>query len=178
MLTPDQAFSAQKAQFAALTALCQRWLDCTEQLAQLQLRTGKAALTDCAVFTRELLEVRSPEHLLSVCQAAAAPMAEKVEAYCRSLYEIASSSSASWSQFAGEQAVDAQQQFGAAIEGALQHIPQGSDNAAALLRQALSTMSSTVESVQKAAMQAAEVADANLKAVTRTSPKKGSGTGG
>lgn len=174
MLIPDQALALPKAQIAALDTLSQRWLDCAEQLAQLQLRTGKAALTDCAAFTRELLEVRSPEHLLSVCQAAAVPMAEKAEAYCRSLYEIASNSSASWNQFAGEQAADLQRQIGAAIEGALQSIPQGSGNAAALVRETLSTASAAVESVQKAAMQAVELADTNLSAVTRGRARKAS----
>ena len=172
MLTPDQSLSIPKAQFTALTAWGQHWLDCTEQLAELQLRTGRAALTDYAVFARELLDARSPEHLLSACQAAAVPMTEKTEAYCRSLYEIASSASASWSRFASEQTAEFQQQLGTALEGMHQNLPQDFSSAASLFRQAIASATAGMESAQKAAIQAAEVTDANVKAMTRSANRK------
>jgi len=175
MLIPDQSLSIPKAQFTALTAWGQRWLDCTEQLAKLQLRTGRAALTDYAVFARELLDARSPEHLLSACQAAAAPMAEKAEAYCRSLYEIASSASASWSRLASEQTVEFQQQLGTALEGVHQNLPQDFSSAASLFRQTIASATAGMESVHKAAMQAAEVTDANVKAMARSGNRKAPG---
>lgn len=175
MLNPDQALAVPKAQFTAIATLGQRWLDCSEQLAALQLRTGRAALTDCVALTRDLLAARSPEHLLSVCNGALAPLAEKTETYCRSLYEIVASAGASWGQCAGAQAAEMQQQFGAALEGALQHVPQESDGIAAWFRQAISGASAAVEAMQKTAMQAAEMTDGNLQAVTQGAKSPASG---
>ncbi len=177
MLNPDQALAVPKAQFTAIATLGQRWLDCSEQLAALQLRTGRNALSDCAAFIQELLEVRSPEQLLAICNATAGQMAAKSEAYGRSLQEIANSANTSWNQFFGEQATDAQKQIGTLIQSTLQNVPQDPDNAAALFRQAISTATTTIESLQKAAMQAVEVTDANLKAVTSTASRKTPGTG-
>jgi phasin family protein len=175
MLTPEQALSVPKTQAVAIATLGQRWLDCAEQLTALQFKTGRSALHDCATFTRELLDARSPEHVLAVCQTAAQPLAEKADAYCRGVYEIVSNASASWGRFAGEQAVDAQKQFGAALEGALQNVPQGAGGAAAFVKQAISAATATMESVQKAAMQAAEVTDANVKAMARSGNRKAPG---
>ncbi len=172
MLTPDQVLSVPKTQLATLAALGQRWLDGAEQLARLQLAASRDALTGHLDFTRELLDARSPEQLLSTCLAAAAPMATNTEAYCRSLYEIAASIGAEWSRLAGEQAADAQRQCNAALEGVLQGIPQGPGHAAAIVRQAISSATAAMESMQKAAMQAAEVTDANVKAMTRSANRK------
>ena len=178
MLTPDQALSVPKTQFAAFTTLGQHWLDCSERLAARQLRTGRAALTDCAALAQDLLAAQSPQQLLSVCQGAVAPMTEKAEAYCRSLYEIVAGAGASWSRLTGLQASEMQQQFGTVVEGALQHLPQESDSVATWFRQALASASTAMESVQKAALQAAEVADSNLQAITQPHAGKSPVSGG
>ncbi len=167
MLNPDQTLAFAKTQFAALTKLGQQWLDCGEQLAALQLEAGKAALKDCAALTHELMVVRSPEQLWSVCSIASGPALEKADGYGRRLQEIMASASAGWSQFSGAHAAEAQQLFGALLTSAGQNMPQAPDMGVNLVRQWIATASASLESAQKAAMQLAELTDANWKAVSR-----------
>lgn len=167
MLNPDQTLAFAKTQLAAFTTLGQHWLDCSEQLAALQLEAGKAALKDYAAFTHELMAVRSPEQLWSACSIASGPALEKADAYGRRLQEILGKAGAGWSQFSGAHAAEARQLFGALLESAGQNMPQVPDMGASLIRQWIATATASLESAQKAAMQLAEVTDANLKAVSR-----------
>ena len=166
MMNPDQPLALARNQLAAFTALGQCWLDCSEQLAALQLEAGKAALKDCANLTHELIAMRSPEQLWSACSIASGPALERAEACGRRLHEILGMAGAGWSQFTGLQAADIQQLFGLLLEGAGKSMPQDPGKAAALLGQWIAGATAGIESVQKASMQLAELTDANWKALS------------
>ncbi|MEN9903823.1 MAG: hypothetical protein RLZZ555_388 [Pseudomonadota bacterium] len=171
MMHPDQSLALAKSQLACFTTLGRQWLDCGEQLAALQLGTGKSALKDCAAFTHELMAVRSPEHLWSVCGIASGPALAKADAYGRQLHEILCQAWTAWSQFSADHAADIQRSFSSLLENAGKNIPQAPGTAAALLQQWIAAATSGMESTQKAAMHLAEVADANWTALSRHAGK-------
>ncbi|MEY5097627.1 MAG: hypothetical protein RJA36_346 [Pseudomonadota bacterium] len=171
MLTIDQIVSAPKAQIAAFNHLGNKALDSAEQLTELNLKTGKAVLAESAAYVQDLLSVKSPQDVLALYTGAVQPLAEKVAAYSRELYNIASGASAEFGKVANSQAADAQQQFVAAVDSALKNAPQGSEAAVAAVKNAVSTASAAIETVQKAVKQATELTEANINALAETAPK-------
>jgi len=57
------------------------------------------------------------------------------------------------------------------VDGALKNAPAGSENAVTLVKSAISAANNAYESVQKAAKQATDMAEANFTAVTNTALK-------
>jgi hypothetical protein len=57
------------------------------------------------------------------------------------------------------------------VESSLKNAPAGSEAAVALFKQAISAGNNAVESIQRAAKQAVEVAENNINAVTETAVK-------
>ena len=64
------------------------------------------------------------------------------------------------------QVADAQKKFMSLVDSAVKNAPAGTENAVALVRSAVAAANNAFESVQKAAKQAADVAEANFQAVT------------
>jgi hypothetical protein len=62
------------------------------------------------------------------------------------------------------------------VDSASKNAPAGSENAVALMRSAVAAANNAFESVQKATKQAADVAEANLQAMTATAVKATQGT--
>ena len=171
MLTIDQIASTPKAQVAAAAHLGGKALESAEQIAALNLKTGKAVLAESATYVQDLLNLKSPQDALALYSGAVQPLAEKVAAYSRELYNIASGASAEFSKVANTQAADAQKQFVAAVDSALKNAPQGSEAAVAAVKNAVSTASAAIESVQKAVKQATDLTEANINALAETAPK-------
>jgi phasin family protein len=170
MLNPDQTLAFAKTQLAALATLGQHWLDCCEQLATLQLSAGKGVLKDCVQLSHELMATSSPEQLWSACSMASAPALEKADAYGRRLHEILGQAGTGWSQFGNTHVAEARQLFSALLEQAGHNLPQVPDMGTALFQHWIASASASLESMQKAGRQLAEVADANWK--TLSSPAR------
>jgi hypothetical protein len=75
------------------------------------------------------------------------------------------------SKVAEAKLADVQQTFMAAVDTAVKNAPAGSENAVALVKSAVSAANNAFESVQKAAKQAADVAEANITAMTNSAVK-------
>jgi hypothetical protein len=69
-----------------------------------------------------------------------------------------------------------QSNFVTAVDGIVKNAPAGSESAAALMKSAIAAASNAMESVQKAAKQASDVAEANMQAMTATAVKATQGT--
>jgi len=171
MLTIDQIASTPKAHVAAVAQLGSKALESVEQIAALNLKTGKAALAESAAYVQDLLSVKSPQDVLALCSGAVQPMAEKVAAYSRELYNIASGANAEFNKVANTQAADVQKQFVAVVDNALKNAPQGSEAAVAAVKNAVSTASAAIESVQKAVKQATDLTEANMNTLAESAPK-------
>ncbi len=94
------------------------------------------------------------------------PAAEKAAAYGRYVYEIAASTGAEVSRVAEAQAAEAQAKFMAIVDTAVKNAPAGTENGVALIKSAVAAANNAIETAQKAAKQAAEVAEANFNAMS------------
>ena len=175
MLTPEQILAAQKSNAETLLTLTNKAFEGVEKLVELNMQVAKSLLTEAADSTRAALSAKDAQELVSLQANLLQPAAEKAAAYSRQVYEIATATSAEVAKVAEETATQAQQKFMTAVDSAVKNAPAGTENAVALVRSAVAAANNAYENVQKAAKQAADVAEANFQAVTATAVKAAKG---
>jgi phasin family protein len=167
-LTAEQIAAANKANVETLLELSQKAFAGVEKLVELNLQAAKASLEESAEHTKALLSAKDAQEVLALQASLIQPSSEKAVSYSRQVYEIAQSMQAEVAKLAETQLAGVQEKFSSLVDGALKNAPAGSENAAALVRSAMSAANNAYESVQKAAKQAAGVAEANFQAMTQT----------
>jgi phasin family protein len=170
-LTPEQIVAANKANVETLFGLTNKAFEGVEKLVELNMQVAKAALAETAENTRALMGVKDAQELLALQAAMLQPSAEKAAAYSRHLYDIATATSAEVSKAAELQSAELQKKLVAAVDTAMKNAPAGTEGAVSLVKSAVTAANNAFESVQKAAKQAADIAEANFNAVTNTAVK-------
>ena len=171
MMTPEQIVAAQKANVETLFGLTHKAFEGVEKLVELNLQVARAALTETADTTKAALSVKDAQELMALQASLLQPSAEKAASYSRHLYEIATATNAEVVKVAEAQMTAAQKNLHAMIDTATKNAPAGTENAVALVKSAMAAANNAFESVQKAAKQAADVAEANFTAMTNTAVK-------
>ena len=118
------------------------------------------------------MSVKDAQELLALQASLLQPAAEKAAAYSRHLYDIAAAHQRRSDQ--GRRSPDRptrRRSSSAWSTPPSKNAPAGSENAVALVKSAVAAANNAFESVQKAAKQAADVAEANFQAVTNTAVK-------
>ena len=176
MLTAEQFIAAHKANVETLFGLTNKAFEGVEKLVELNLQVAKVAMGEAAETTKAALSVKDAQELMALQAGLLQPAAEKAAAYSRHLYDIAAATNAEVAKVAEETAADAQKKFMAVVDTAVKNAPAGSENAVALVKSAVAAANNAYESVQKAAKQAADVAEANFQAATATAVKASQAT--
>lgn len=171
MLTAEQLLAAHKANIATLFDLSQKAFEGVEKLVELNLQVAKTSMDEVAEHTKAVLAAKDPQELLALQTALLQPSAEKAAAYGRHLYDIASATSSEVSKLAESQVADAQKKFMTVVDNAVKNAPAGTENAVVLMKSAVAAANNAFDTVQKAAKQAADVAEANFQAITSTAVK-------
>lgn len=167
-LTAEQIAASSKANVEALLELSQKAFAGVEKIVELNLQAAKASLEESGEHAKALLGAKDAQELIALQAGLLQPASEKLVSYSRQLYEIASATQAEVAKVAEAQLTGVQEKMASLVDGALKNAPAGSENAAALVRSAMSAASNAYDSVQKAAKQAAGVAEANFQAMTQT----------
>ena len=168
MITAEQMLAAQKSNIEIFFGLGSKAFEGVEKLIELNVQTAKAAMSEAAETTRAALSVKDPQELLALQAGLFQPAAEKAAAYSRHVYEIAAATNAEVGKVAEATASEAQAKFLAVVDSAAKNAPAGTENAVALVKTAVAAATNAYEGVQKAAKQAADVAEANFQAMSST----------
>ena len=171
MLTAEQVVAAQKANVQTLFGLTGKAFEGVEKLVELNLQVAKSALGEASDATRAALSVKDAQELLSLQASFLQPTAEKAAAYSRHVYDITAATNAEVAKVAEAQLADAQKKFLGLVDSASKNAPAGTENAVALVRSAVAAANNAFETVQKAAKQAANVAESNFQAMAATAEK-------
>jgi len=166
MLTAEQILNAHKSNVEVLFGLGSKAFEGVEKIVELNLQTAKAALTEVADTARAALSVKDPQEFFALQAGLFQPTAEKFAAYNRHLYEIAAATNAEVTKVAETTAAEAQAKFLSLVDNAVKNAPAGTENAVALVKTAVAAATNAFEGVQKAAKQAADVAEANIQALS------------
>ena len=166
MLTAEQLVAAQKANVETLLTLTSKAFEGIEKLIELNLQVAKTTMSETAENTKAALSVKDAQQLMALQASLLQPAAEKAAAYSRHLYDIAASVNGELGRVVEEQSSEAQRKFMTAVDDATKNAPAGSESAVALVKSAVAAANNAYDSVNKAAKQAADVAEANFQALT------------
>ncbi|WP_028998484.1 TIGR01841 family phasin [Azohydromonas australica] len=166
MQTAEQLTAMQKSTIAAAFALAAATFEGVEKTVELNVQAVKALLGEAEEHAQAVLSVKDAQGLLALQAGQRQPAAEKAASYSRHVYDIAAATSAEVTKIVEAQVAELQRNVLAAVDTALKSAPAGSENAVALVKSSVAAASNAFDSVQKAAKQAAETAEANFKRVT------------
>jgi phasin family protein len=169
--TPEQLAGANKANVETLLTIANTAFASAERLAALNLNTARTLLEDSVSNAKTLLAAKDVQELMSVQAALAQPAFEKAVSYSRSLYEIASQTQEEFSKIFDSQYVELNRNVASALDKAVKNAPAGSDVAVAAVKSAIAAANSAYETMNKAAKQVAEMAEANVAAATSATVK-------
>lgn len=167
-LTPEQIAAAQKANLETLSGLTNQALQSIEKLVELNMHIAKQSLSDSMNSAKKALEVKDIQQLLAHQAEAVQPMAEKIMAYSRHLYELAHETQANFTKSAEKEFQAGQKKINALVEDWTKNAPAGSDAAVQAMKQAIASANNVFETSQKAVKHAVEVAQSNLSSATDT----------
>jgi phasin family protein len=169
--TPEQFASANKASVEAMLSLANTALASAERIAALILNTARSLLEDGVANTKAILGAKDPQEALAVQASLAQPNVEKAVAYTRSVYEISAQSKEEVAKLLEGQFGDFQKQVAGLLDKAAKSAPAGSDVAVNAVKSAIAAATSAFDSMNKAAKQVAEIAEANVAAATNATVK-------
>ncbi|WP_300455713.1 phasin family protein [Accumulibacter sp.] len=169
--TPEQFAAANKASVDAMLTLANTALASAERIAALNLNTARSMLEDGVANAKAMLGAKDAQEFFSVQASLAQPSLEKAVAYTRSVYEISAQSKEEIGKLLEAQFADFQKQTLALLEKATKNAPAGSDVAVSAVKSAIASATTAFESMNKAAKQVAEIAEANVAAATNATVK-------
>jgi phasin family protein len=170
-LTPEQIAAAQKANLETLSGLTNQALQSIEKLVELNMHIAKQSLSDSMNSAKKALEVKDIQQLLAHQAEAVQPMAEKIMAYSRHLYELAHETQNSFTKSAEIEFQEGQKKINALVEEWTKSAPAGSDAAVQAMKHAIASANDVFETSQKAVKHAVEVAQTNLSTAAETAMK-------
>jgi len=165
-LTPEQLAAAQKANLETLSGLTNQALKSIEKLVELNMHIAKQSLGESMSSAKKALEVKDIQQLLAHQAETVQPMAEKIMAYSRHLYELAHETQESFTKSAEKEFQDGQKKINALVEDWTKNAPVGSDAAINAMKHAIASATNVFETSQKAVKYAVELAQSNLKSAT------------
>ena len=167
MLTPEQFAAANKANLDALVELARKSFEGVEKLVELNLQAVRAAMGDSAEQAKALMAVKDAQGLATLQADLVQPATDKVTAYGRQVYDIATSTQSEVSKLVESQMATAQEKILSLVDSAVKNAPVGSEASLALVKQTVTAANGALENVQKAAKQAVSVAEANFEAMSQ-----------
>jgi len=165
-VTPEQIAAANKTNVDAVLGFAQSNFAALERISALNFNATKTAFEDGLAHAKALMGAKDVQELVNMNAAAAQPAMEKLVAWQRSVYEVASQSQAEVTRYFEAQAQELNKTAAAYLDKFAKNAPAGSDVAVAAVKSALAAANSAYDSMTKAAKQASEMAEANIAAAT------------
>jgi phasin family protein len=173
-LTPEQLAAAHKANLETLAGLTNQAIKSVEKLVELNMQIAKNSLNESMTNAKKALEVRDIQQLIAQQAEMVQPMAEKMMAYGRDLYEIAQDNSANFVKTAEAEIAAGQKKLQLMVDEWTKNAPAGSDAAVQVMKQAIAAANNSYETSQKAIKHAMEVAKSNMENAAETVTKAAS----
>lgn len=169
--TPEKLASANKANVETLLTLANTAFASAERLAALNLNTARTLLEESVSNAKSLLGAKDAQDLVGLQSSLGQPAVEKIVAYSRSVYEIATQTQEEISKVFEGQFAELNKNVASALDIAAKNAPAGSDVAVAAVKSAIAAANSAFDSMTKAAKQVTEIAEANVAAATNATVK-------
>lgn len=160
--SPNPFAATHKANLASLFALTNTAFEGFQKLAELNLQTAKSSLIESQDLIQAVLAGKDLRDVAAVPGNLTQPAADKVIAYARHLYEIASNTQAEVARVLETQYQQHSTSVQAFVDNVVKNAPAGSEVATTVLQAAVAATNGTYDAVQKVAKQVAEAAKTNF----------------
>lgn len=169
MNTKPQEFA--KAGIDSVAFFANTAFDSIERLAALNLNAGRSMLEASFANVSALFGAKDIQSFVNLQKELAAPAIEKGLDYSRSVYAITAETKDKLAKKVEAEVATANANVSGLVEKALASAPAGSEAAVAAVKTAIKTANEAYEGLNKAAKQAAEVAEASVSAATAATLK-------
>ena len=163
MLTQEQIAETRKANLDLLFDLGNKAVEGAEKLAALNVQSFRATLEDTFDLVQKSLSVKEPQEWLALQNSVAAPMADRMQTYCRQLFDIASATQVEFARIGKAQCEAYGRQMKSVVEDVAGHAPAGSEATMTALDSALAAANTLYATLQGSGQQAVEAARSNLE---------------
>jgi len=165
-LNVEQILAANKTAVAEAQALAASAFAGFEKLVNLNVATTKSALFDTTGDFTSAFSAKNPTDALAAQAALVKPLAEQAIAYGRSVYAIATETSAELTSATEAKLAEAQKAATAAFDNLAKNAPAGSESVFAVVKSAVAASQNALESAKASAKKAVELAE--KQAITAT----------
>lgn len=169
MFTKPEDFAKSGFNFALFFA--NTTFDGVERLALLNLAATRSVFEASMSNLTTLLGAKDVQSLVAIQKELAAPSLEKGMEYSRNVIAIASETKDKIAKEVESHVAETNAKVSGLVEKALESAPAGSEVAVAAVKTAIKSANEAYEGLNKAAKQAAEVAEASVAAATSATLK-------
>jgi phasin family protein len=165
-LTPEQIIAANKANMETLANLTNKAFEGVEKLVELNIQVAKTALNENVESAKQVMSVRDAQQLMALQAGMVQPLAEKIMAYSRHLYNIANDTQAAFTKASDSELQQGSKKLQSMVDELTKSAPAGSEAAVQAIKQAVAAANNAYETTQKAVKQAMDISQNNLKTAT------------
>jgi phasin family protein len=169
--TPDQFLALHKANLASLQALTASSFEGMERLAQLNIAAARSTIDEATDKVKALLDAKDAKAVADLGVNAMQPVGEKLTAYAKHVYDIASDTSAEFVKVVDQQMADSNRQLHTVIDSMARNAPAGTEGMVSFVKQAVSSASTAFDQFNRASRQVVEMAEANMTAAGKSVSK-------
>jgi phasin family protein len=170
-LTPEQIAAANKANMETLATLTNKAFEGVEKLIELNVQVAKTAMNENVENAKRALSVRDAQQLMTLQAEIVQPLAEKMVAYSRHLYNIANETQTAFTKTSESELQQGAKKLQSLVEEMTKSAPAGSEAAIQAIKQAVAAANNAYETSQKAVKQATDIAQNNFKTATENAMK-------
>ena len=165
-LTPEQIIAANKANMETLANLTNKAFEGVEKLVELNIQVAKTALKENVESAKQAMSVRDAQQLMALQAGMVQPLAEKIMAYSRHLYNIANDTQAAFTKASDSELQQGSKKLQSMVDELTKTAPAGSEAAVQAIKQAVAAANNAYETTQKAVKQAMDISQNNFKTAT------------
>lgn len=165
-LTPEQIIAANKANMETLANLTNKAFEGVEKLVELNIQVAKTALNENVESAKQVMSVRDAQQLMALQAGMVQPLAEKIMAYSRHLYNIANDTQAAFTKASDSELQQGSKKLQSMVDELTKTAPAGSEAAVQAIKQAVAAANNAYETTQKAVKQAMDISQNNFKTAT------------
>ncbi|HOF52101.1 MAG TPA: TIGR01841 family phasin [Rhodoferax sp.] len=139
-----------------------------EKLVALNMAAAKSALFDTSADFMAAFSTQNPTDALAAQASLVKPLAEKSLAYSRSVYAIASETSAELNKIAEGKMAESQKAMSEAVATMAKNAPAGSETVVAMFTSAVNAGQNAIETAKSSAKKAMEMAEKQTTSAVET----------
>lgn len=164
MTQPEQVAAAGKAQLDASMRFAAIAAEGAEKLLDLQFKNAKAAFDEVVKNAKAFSELKDVSQVASWAGTSFQPGLDKVAAYAKSVYDVATGTQGEIDALLEEQVIEFNKNVSVALDAAVKSAPPGSEAAVAAAKSVIDVANSVYDTIAKASKQLTLLTEANVAA--------------